>query len=200
MKSVGTGEARFTVLRSARNVATYALELAIVAASYVAFAELEVMLPAVNPSGTPLWPPTGLALAALLLRGYRVWPAILLGSLAASVVTAHPFMLAGFLAAAALLPALAAAWLIERWSNGRSTFETPLGVAAFGLVALLPTASISTGLAVAGSVVAGDAGFVDPATSTMWWLADFAGVLIVAPVIVLWATTPLRPFSKWTLL
>jgi integral membrane sensor domain MASE1 len=80
MNRAGTGEGKFTALFSVPNAARYVLELAIVAAGYAGLAEAGQMLPSINLTATPLWPPTGLALALFLLRGYRIWPAILLGS------------------------------------------------------------------------------------------------------------------------
>ena len=64
--------------------APYALELAVIGVIYFALAKIGLMLASINPSASPIWPPTGLALAALLLRGYRVWPAILVGAFAAN--------------------------------------------------------------------------------------------------------------------
>ena len=144
MKRVGTGEAEFTVLRSAPNAAIYVLELVMVAASYFGLAEVELVLPSINPTATPLWPPTGFALALLLLRGYRIWPAILLGSFVFHAMVARSLLAAGFIGVGTLLAALAGAWLIGRWSNGRKTFETPVGVITFALVSFAPTAIISS--------------------------------------------------------
>jgi len=70
------GKATISALGSARSAASYLIELSIIAASYVALAESALLLPAINPSATPLWPPTGFALALVLVRGYRIWPAI----------------------------------------------------------------------------------------------------------------------------
>ncbi len=80
MKNAGTGEARFPDLRDVLRVTTYVLELAAIAAGYFGLAVSGLLVPWINPTATPLWPPTGLALALLLLRGYRVWPAIVVGS------------------------------------------------------------------------------------------------------------------------
>ena len=41
-----------------------------------------------NPSASAVWPPTGIALAATLLLGYRIWPAILLGAFLVNITTA----------------------------------------------------------------------------------------------------------------
>jgi len=39
-------------------------------------------------STSAVWPPTGLAIGALLVGGYRLWPAILLGAFVVNVTTA----------------------------------------------------------------------------------------------------------------
>ena len=60
---------------------------------------------------------------------------------------------------------------------------------------------ISSTVAMAGAVLAGGASFGNPVvTWATWWLADTAGTVIIAPVVVLWAMTPLRPFFKTDLL
>ena len=200
MNRAGTGEGKFTALFSVPNAARYVLELAIVAAGYAGLAEAGQMLPSINLTATPLWPPSGFALALFLLRGYRIWPAILLGSFFSSEIAARSFLASGFVGAGTLLAALAGAWLIDRWSNGRKTFETPLGVASFALVSFVPTAMMSSGIVSVGLFLTNDASFDNYVTWASWWLADATGILVIAPVIVLWATTPLRPFSKWSLL
>ena len=72
MTRAGTGEANTTALPAVLSVVSYALELAIIVASYIGLSEVTLLLPALNPAATPLWPPTGVALALVLLRGYRV--------------------------------------------------------------------------------------------------------------------------------
>jgi PAS domain S-box-containing protein len=212
MRFAGTSQAGSSVLRSVPNAATYVLELAVVAACYVGLTEAELILPWINPTATPLWPPSGLALALFLLRGYRIWPAILLGSLAGGALTARPFLTSAVTAIGVLSATLIGVWLVDRWSNGRKTFHTPIGTAKFALICFAPTAIISSTVAVAASILADDPSLSNPAawsaswatawTSTWasWWLADAAASLIVAPVVVLWAMTPLRPFSTWSML
>ena len=204
MRSPGTAEARISVLRGAPNAATYALELVIIAAGYVGLAATELLLPSLNPTATPLWPPTAFALALVLLGGYRVWPAILLGSFSFGVIASHAFLTPGFAAVGTLIAAGAGAWLINRWSNGRRTFETAAGAAKFALIAFAPTAMLGSAAALAGAIFADDVDFGNPAgwlaTSVTWWLADAAAGLIIAPVVVLWAITPLRPVTKRDLL
>jgi PAS domain S-box-containing protein len=202
MKRAGTGEAAFPALRSLPDYAPYALELVIIAAGYFGVAELALLLPSISPTPTPVWPPTGLVLAVMLLRGYRVWPALLLGSFAASAML-YPLVAAGFVAVGTVGAASAGAWLINRWSAGCKTFETPFGIAKFALIAFVPTALLASSVALGGSIFAGDVAVADRALWTTWatWLlTDAAGTMVLTPVIVLWATTPLQPLAKWTLL
>jgi PAS domain S-box-containing protein len=206
LKSAGTGEAKYPALRNILSVALYVLELVAVAAGYFGLAESAQLLPAINPTATPLWPPTGIALALVLLRGYRLWPAILAGSFFSGATAARSIVDSGSITIGTLLAALAGAWLINRWSNGRKTFAAPLDVVKFALISFVPTALLSSTIAAAGLFLASGflANVVTPgepvATWTTWWLADAAGTSILAPVVVLWAMMPLRPFSKWGVL
>ena len=67
MKSVETGEAALPVSSRVPKPTAYALELVIIAASYAVLGDLAQLLPSLNPTATPCWPPTGLALAVVLL-------------------------------------------------------------------------------------------------------------------------------------
>ncbi|MGY3543805.1 PAS domain S-box-containing protein [Bradyrhizobium sp. USDA 4515] len=185
----------------ARSAVTYSIELFIVTAIYGSLAASAHFLPAINPTATPLWPPTGFALALMLLRGYRIWPAILVGAVAPYLITDRSLL--EFVAAGigTLLAALAGTWLIGRWSNGCQTFATPSGVAKFAGVSFVPTAMISSFSALAGSIFVNEPSFPDSvAAGLTWWLADAAAILVIAPVIVLWAMMPLRISSRWDLL
>ncbi len=201
MKRAGTGEAAFPAHRSLPDLAPYALELVIIAAGYFGVAELGLLLPSIDPAATYLWPPTGLALAVILLRGYRVWPALLVGSFGASA-TLYSLLAAGSVAIGAVGAASAGAWLINSWSTGCKTFDTPFGIAKFALIAFVPTAMLGSSIALAGSIFAGDMTVADSAlwtTSATWLLTDAAGTMVLTPVIVLWAITPLH-LAKWSLL
>src|SRR5258707_603395 len=100
-----------------------------------------------------------------------------------------------------LLAAFAGTWLISRWSNGHQTFGTPSNIAKFAIISFAPTTIISSTIALAGFILANTLSFSDSVVTWLtWWLADAAGTLVIAPVVVLWAMKPLRSFSKWNLL
>jgi PAS domain S-box-containing protein len=200
MEGRETGTAGVLDLHGARYAGAYALDLVAIVAGYAALGEIVLALPAINPTATPLWPTTGLALALLLLRGLRVWPAILGGSFVCGAIATGSFAQSGGIAAATLLAGVCGAWLVDRWSNGRLTFETPLGVVRFALFCLVPTAAIGAGVALATFALVNGLDFADPMTFTVWWLTDAVTAFVVAPVVMLWAATRFLPFAKWAVL
>ncbi len=180
-----------------RGQVRYLATLLAVAGAYFLLAKFGLRLASINPSASPIWPPTGLGLAAVLLGGLRIWPAILVGAFAANATTAGTLETSAFIALGNTLEAVVGGFLIERWSGGRDTFASPSRVAKFALVAVGPATIIS---ATIGVVALSVAGFADWAKFTeiwvTWWLGDAAGALVVTPVIVLWALTGWRSFNR----
>jgi PAS domain S-box-containing protein len=176
--------------------ALFALELCAFGAIYFALAKIGLMLASINPSASPIWPSTGLAFAAMLLRGYRVWPAILVGAFAANLTTAGSIATSLAIGAGNTVEGLLGAYLINRLSDGKATFETPAGVARFAILAFLPTALAAsigvTSLALGGLAEQAVVGSV----WLTWWLGDLAGALLVTPVILLWAAADIRKLDR----
>ena len=179
-------------------------ELAAIALVYLLAASLSLRFASINPSATPIWPPTGLALGLMLLRGYRIWPAILAGAIAANVQTAGWTALA--VGAGNTLEALAGAWLVNVLAGGVLAFRSPVGVARFAAVVCAVATPISATIGVLSLTFTGH---VPPPSFitvwTTWWLGDLAGGLVVAPALVLWTTDPpslakpYRPLIETTL-
>src|SRR6202048_2276797 len=182
MERARFGKAKISAFGSARSAATYLVELSIAAASVIGLAEPSLLLPTINPAATPLWPPTGFALALVLLRGYRIWPAILVGSLCPYLMAGRSLLELGSVGISTLLAAFAGTWLISRWSNGHQTFGTPSNIAKFAIISFAPTTIISSTIALAGFILANTLSFsVSVATWLTWWFADLAGSLVIAP-------------------
>ena len=180
---------------------TYGLEIAIIAVLYVGFGSTAQLFPAIAAVQTPLWPPTGLALAIILLRGSRIWPGIFIGSLATTAIAAGMLTAQGpALALGNTLGALAGARLINYLSYGTKTFHTAIGIGRFVLIALVPTAALGAAGAISGQIFSTGFDFYGSSvTAASWWVTDAAASIIVAPAIVLWATPPLREAGKWDL-
>jgi two-component system, LuxR family, sensor kinase FixL len=134
-----------------------------------------------------VWPPAGIALAAILLGGYRLWPGVVLGATALAVANGAPFLAAVLGAVGNTVAALTAAWLLRVWLD----FDLRLhrvrdALALAGVGAMLP-AVISASVGALFLYASGSIG--PPALGTgwaVWWLGDVAGVLLVAPMLLAW--------------
>ena len=174
-------------------ISRYAVELLVVGAIYFALKKLELALAAIHPGAIPVAPACGFALAVTLLRGLHIWPAILTASLAAHAPAAIADMpvsdwaLIASMAVGETLEAVVGGYLITLWSGGRATLETPARAARFVAISLGPSAML-------GATIVACAICLIASTWTdflaLWlthWLRDSTGMLVVTPVIVLWA-------------
>src|SRR2546425_1017245 len=93
----------------------------ILAAIYFFSGKFGLSLAFLNRSASPVWPPTGIALAAQLLFGYRLWPGILLGAFLVNLTTQGTIATTLSIAVGNTLEALAGAWLVNRFAKGRPT-------------------------------------------------------------------------------
>src|SRR5713226_477884 len=90
------------------------------AAVYLVAAKLGLMLAFVHASATAVWPPTGIALAAFLLLGPRVWPAIFLGAFLVNITTEGSAWTSLGIATGNTLEGFVGAFLVARFANGRN--------------------------------------------------------------------------------
>jgi PAS domain S-box-containing protein len=183
----------FTAL-NLRGLAKYALELVIIGAAYFVLAKT-------YPSAIPVWPPTGVAMAAVLLRGLRVWPAIFVAALAtgtpADIIDKTSILTASANAIGNTLEAVVGGYLINIWCDGSRVFDTPARVAKFTLVSLGPSTMLGATIGVGSLCLAGYAEWANFVTLWItWWLRHAVGALVVAPVVVLWAIGDLRTLDR----
>src|SRR4029078_8321018 len=111
--------------------------------AYFLLAKSGLLLASATPSATPVWPPTGFALAMVLLLGKWVGLAVFVGAFIANATTAGSLATSLAIAAGNTLEAAIGGLLIERWCAGRRTFETSVSVAKFALITIGPAALIS---------------------------------------------------------
>ena len=145
---------------------------------------------------TAVWPPSGIALAAILLWGPRVWPGITIGSFLVNVAVAlttatvtftlTSTVVAASIAVGSTIQALACAGALRRWVGANQLFESGPATLAFSGIAAASCLVASTWgvatLSVAGAVDA--ASFLD--SWQTWWLGDVIGVVVFAPVFLTW--------------
>jgi diguanylate cyclase (GGDEF)-like protein len=145
----------------------------------------------VHASASSVWPPTGIALAALLILGYRVWPAILGAAFFVNVTTAGSVATSIGIGVGNTLEGLVGAYLVNRFAHGRDAFRGSRDTFRFALLAAVLGTTVSPTVGVTTLSVAGFANWADYGRIwSTWWLGDAAGALVAAPVILLWSAEP----------
>jgi signal transduction histidine kinase len=165
-------------------LADHALRLAVVAVAYFVTARLALELALVNGQVTPIWPPTGIALVAILVFGARVWPAVAVAAFAVNLPLGPNPLGVALIAAGNTLAPLTAAYLLR--ANGfRLELDRLRDAAALIVLAALVGMAVS---ATVGSLVLLTFGDVTPAafpqTWAVWWTGDAMGVLLVTPFLL----------------
>jgi PAS domain S-box-containing protein len=159
-------------------------------AAYVATAKLGLALDPVGGFATLVWPPTGLALAALVRLGPGLWPAVAAGAFVANLWSGAPaWVAAGIALGNTLEAALGALWL--RRQRGYTGPIQRVRHAGAWLAAALACPLVSASLGVlslwCGGVLSASRA---PAAWQAWWLGDVLGALVVAPVLLNWGGDP----------
>jgi PAS domain S-box-containing protein len=154
---------------------------------YLLAAKLGLSFAAISPSATAVWPPSGIAFAACLLLGQRVWPAIFVGAFLTNVTTAGSVATSLGIAAGNTLEAVLGAYLVQRWANGPKVFDRARDLFRFVGLAALASTAVSATIGVTTLALAGFAPWAAYGSIWLtWWLGDAAGDLIFAPLLVLW--------------
>ncbi|MCI0330905.1 MAG: diguanylate cyclase [candidate division Zixibacteria bacterium] len=172
-----------------------AAKILVLGGIYFCTAKLGLSLAFFHPSASPVWPPTGLALAALLVLGYRVWPGIFLGAFWANVTTFGSLATSLAIAFGNTLEGLIGAYLVNRLAGGQNAFERPQGVFKFSVLAGIIATTVSATFGITSLSFGGFADWTNYwAIWVTWWLGDMGGALVVAPLLILWGTSRL---GRW---
>jgi signal transduction histidine kinase len=170
--------------------------IGLLAIAYFIAGKLGLMLASLHASASPVWPPAGIALAAMLLFGYRVWPAIFVGAFLVNLTTAGDLATSLAIAVGNTLEALAGAWLVNRFGGGKNFCDRPQGVFKFAIAAAISTL-ISPALGVTSLALAGLANWSSySAIWLTWWLGDVTSDLVVTPLILLWSVGAKRHWHE----
>ena len=170
-----------------------------VAILYLATAKLGFLM-AIHPGNvTAVWPPSGIALAALLLWGNRLWPGIWLGSFLANTwvfkgaaVDLVDVAVGTSIGVGSVLQALTGAVLLRLWVGGNNPLTRSTNVFLFVLVAMVMCVVSST-FGVSSLCTARVANWSEfGGTWLTWWLGDVSGVLVVTPLLLAWGLPATR--------
>lgn len=170
-----------------RLIRTWLWQVILLAIVYHLAARLGLSMAYLQDNTSPVWPPTGIALAALLIFGTSRWPGITLGVLLGSLLTGAPFNLALGMSIGNTLEALIGAYILQRYVNFHLEMDRIQDVIGLVVVAIFSTMLSAT--AGASTLVLIDFAPIETYGSIWitWWIGDLLGALVVAPFILVWS-------------
>ncbi|GGZ88013.1 membrane protein [Streptomyces bluensis] len=167
-----------------RRYGAVGLRMAAVLAAYYVCARIGLRQELVRGQVTPFWPPTGIALVALMLWGLRMWPAIALGAFLVNVALG-PWIVPVLLIAAGNTIGPVCAYLLLRRVGFRTELDRlrdALALVFLGaLGGMVISATIGAGVLVAFGALSSGAFWP---TWSVWWTGDAMGVLVIAPLLL----------------
>jgi signal transduction histidine kinase len=173
-----------------------------VSAIYFGTAKLGLRMDAVSGFATLIWPPSGIAFAAIFLLGYRFWPAIVLGAFLINYMIGAPFWSAWGVAAGNTMEAVTAVWLLKKFTDFHGSLDRIKDVFWFLVLAAGASTLVSATVGVSSLALSHAKSFEGfGVTWAAWWAGDAMGDIVVAPIILVWATVFRKPrFNFWRLL
>lgn len=169
--------------------------IAATAVAYWAVAKVGLETTALPGNVTPVWPPTGVALAVLLIGGLRWWPGVAAGALLVNATTDVPLAAAAGMALGNTAEALLGAWVFRTVLRGDVALARVRDVVAFTLTVAVAAAPVSATVGVVSLRLAG----ITPGselwtTWRVWWVGDLLGALVITPLAL--AYRPSRPGGR----
>jgi signal transduction histidine kinase len=152
---------------------------------YFSTARLGLSLDAVSGFATPVWPPTGIALAALLILGYRFWPGIAAAAFLVNLTTGAAPLVALGIGIGNMLEALIGAYLLRRFVHIDFSLERVRDIVGLVLTVIVSTsvsATIGVSTLLSGNVIVSAA---YDETWIAWWIGDMLGALVITPLLLI---------------
>ena len=167
------------------------------ATAYFLAGTLGLRLAFIHPSATPVWAPSGIALAAFLVWGRSVWPGVFVGAFVVNLATAGNLATSLGIAVGNTLEGVIGAYLVRRFAPGLRAFDHAREILKFVVLTCGLGTMFSATIGVGSLFVGGLAPWSDVGAIWLtWWLGDAAGALVVTPALLLWVDHP-RP--RWSL-
>ncbi len=163
----------------------YVFKVLGVAAAYLLTAKLGLSLAGATRQVTTIWPPSAIALVALFLGGYNLWPGVLLGAFLANILTQEPTVVAVVIALGNTLEGLTGSYLLRSFGfrrNLQRIWDVICLMVFSALIGTTISATLGALSLILGSIISfasfGSVWFT-------WWLGDLMGILIFAPLLFL---------------
>jgi diguanylate cyclase (GGDEF)-like protein len=174
----------------------YVVQAALMAAAYFAAAKLSLVLAIPPGYATAVWPPSGIALAAVLLLGRRIWPGIWIGAALANLTVESSAWSAMLIATGNTLEGVVAGTLIRRYAGDPGHFERSENVVTF-VVLCASSAAIAATIALLPLVSGHSLSWAELFRNWWtWWQGDVTGMIIVAPLVLSWSAPQAAPWPR----
>jgi PAS domain S-box-containing protein len=165
----------------------YIASIAILAACYFLAAKATLIFAIPPGYATAVWPPSGIALAALLLWGMKLWPGVWLGAAFVNYTVNGSISLAASFATGNTLEGICAAWLAHRLLGSPIEFRQPESVFMFTIAAAAASVIAASTAVLALYTFGAVTGKLFAANWFTWWLGDVTGILVITPLVLAWA-------------
>ena len=163
----------------------FAQSLLVVAGVFLA-GQLGLRITDLHPPVSPVWPPTGVAFAALILLGYRVWPELLIAAFLICESASTPVMASIGISVGETISVVVAAYLVNKFARGIKAFDTAQGVFKFVLFACVISPILAASICIVYLYPAGFSQGPDKLVMWLTWaIGDGIGVLLFAPFLIL---------------
>lgn len=175
----------------------YWLKVLLLAVIYMALAKLSLLYFSLyNGNVSLIWPSSGIALAALLIGGRKLWPGVYLGAFATGLMVGDSFWVSAFIALGNTLETLIARELLTLNRSFNLALQRPgdyVRLSLIGGVSVLASVVVGVGtLGFAGIVPK----TVLPNAALNWWQADTFGIVAITPLLLVWKTLPQSWFTR----
>lgn len=162
------------------------VRIIILAILYILGARLGFFFATMDGSVTLIWPPSGIALAGLIIFGFRLWPGILIGAFIANIIASNTILSSFGMSIGAAASALLGYWLIRKFIGKNNPLSSIKYLYIFIAVAIT-TPIIASNIGTTSLVLTNIIGWSSySAVNFTWWIGDFAGILVFTPLIIAW--------------
>jgi len=176
----------------------WALQALFIAAAYYIVGRAWLSLPHFDSRVALIWPPAGIALAALLRFGLRTWPGVALGSFLVALSTGMPWWSAALIAAGNAIGPMAGARMLQR-EGLHVELDRRRDLWLYGVIGVAFTTVITASNGAFWLAASTTIGWIDaPRAWLYWWLGDAMGALVVGiPLLTLSRDALRRALGEW---